>query len=274
MFGIAVIVGGIVVCSTFAFALAAATFVLSRQSTDDDAFRALVRDASERYTTSSITAWRFARGKLRGDPMYRAIACGALLPSGGTLVDVGCGQGLTLALLTESARRFRAGAWPPGWPPPPQFDRQVGIEVRPRPAAIARTALAADAEIIEADVRTLPHPRCLAVLYLDVLQMMPRADQNEVIAASAAALEPGGVILVRDVDASAGWRFLTVRAGNRLKAVAFGAWGQQFCYRSAEDWLACFASHGLSADARPMSSATFANVLFRLTKADPPIRPA
>jgi SAM-dependent methyltransferase len=274
MFGIDVIVGGIVVCSMFGLALAAATLVLSRDSTDDDAFRALVHEAAERYTTSSITALRFARGKMRGDPVYRAIACGALLPSGGTLVDVGCGQGLTLALLAESARRFRAGAWPARWPPPPMFDRQIGIEVRPRPAAIARTALAAEAEIIEADVRTRPHPPCHAVLYLDVLQMMPRADQNAAITASAAALEPGGVILVRDVDASAGWRFLTVRAGNRLKAVAFGSWGQQFCYRSAEDWLACFASHGLSGDVRPMSSATFANVLFRLTKADQPIRPA
>ena len=34
-------------------------------------FLDLVRDASDRYITASIVAWEFARGKLRGDPLYR-----------------------------------------------------------------------------------------------------------------------------------------------------------------------------------------------------------
>ena len=42
--------------------------------------------------------------------------------SGGTLVDIGCGQGLTLALLAEARRAYDAGTWPADSPPPPRFD--------------------------------------------------------------------------------------------------------------------------------------------------------
>ena len=80
-------------------------------------FADLVRRASDRYLATSITAWEFARGKLRGDPLYRdgRSPAGCCAP-GGTLVDVGCGQGLMLALLAEAAAmrggRGRAGARP------------------------------------------------------------------------------------------------------------------------------------------------------------------
>ena len=38
---------------------------------------------------------------------------------GGTLVDIGCGSGLTLALLTEAAATWREGGWPGDMPAPP-----------------------------------------------------------------------------------------------------------------------------------------------------------
>ena len=45
----------------------------------DDAFVDLVRRASDRYVSMSITAWEFARGKLRNDPVYRAAVYEGLL---------------------------------------------------------------------------------------------------------------------------------------------------------------------------------------------------
>ena len=41
--------------------------------------RELVRLASDRYIDGGLMAWEFARGKLRGDPIYRACVCGGLL---------------------------------------------------------------------------------------------------------------------------------------------------------------------------------------------------
>jgi hypothetical protein len=51
-----------------------------------------------------------------------------------------------------------------------------------------------------------------------------------------------------------------------MKALAFGHWRQQFYFRTRDQWLACFSSHGLAGEVRPMSAGTpFANVLFRVT---------
>jgi uncharacterized protein (DUF2062 family) len=269
VFGLDALVGSLLVGGALGLGMAAATYAMSHAASDDEAFQALVRESSDRYITTSVTAWEFARGKLRGDPVYRAIVCDSLLPSGGTLVDVGCGRGLTLALLADAERRFRAGTWPAQWLPPPRFDRRIGIELRSRTAEIARKALQGDAEIIDADIRGRTETRCRAALFLDVLHMMPTAEQDAVIAATVAGLEPGGVILIREADASAGWRFTAVRAANRSKAIAFGTWRQRFYFRTADEWLACFAARGLSAELRPMSSEMFANVLFRVTRQNP-----
>ena len=71
-----------------------------------------------------MTAWEFARAKLRNDPVYRAVLLAGWLPAAGRLVDVGCGQGLLLALLAAGARtRGDGGAGPPAWPAPPTRSR-------------------------------------------------------------------------------------------------------------------------------------------------------
>jgi uncharacterized protein (DUF2062 family) len=268
VFGMDLLIGSLVVGGALASLAAAGTYAAVRSSGLDRHFAELVRRAADRYAGASITAWEFARGKLRGDPIYRATLCTEVLTSGGTLLDVGCGQGLTLALLAEARRAVDAGTWPPGLPPPPRFERMAGIETRRRVTAIARAALEGDAEIIEGDARTLSMERVSAVLLFDVLHLMRPEDQDALLTQVAARLEPGGVVLVREADASAGWRFTAVRLGNRLKAIAFGTRQQSFHARTGAEWRECFARRGFRTDVRPMGEGTpFANVLFRLTKA-------
>src|SRR6185436_7483620 len=153
VFGMDVVVGSLFVGGVLAVVAATGTYALVRGSRRDAWFTDLVRRASDRYLGGSITAWEFARGKLRMDPIYRATLSPDILPPGGTLIDIGCGQGLTLALLVEARRAFAEQRWPATSPEPPPFDRLVGIETRPRPAAAAREALEGDAEVIEGDVR-------------------------------------------------------------------------------------------------------------------------
>jgi hypothetical protein len=136
--------------------------------------------------------------------------------------------------------------------------------------AVAREALRDAADIVHADARSWSPPAARAVLFFDVLHMMPAAAQEELIAAVARALEPGGLMLVREADAAAGWRFHMVRFGNKLKAVAFGNWRQPFHFRTAREWADCFARHGLEAEVHPMGEGTpFGNVLLRVTAAAP-----
>jgi O-methyltransferase involved in polyketide biosynthesis len=144
----------------------------------------------------------------------------------------------------------------------------VGIESRRRVAELARTALASDAEIVDADARIQPPGRPHVVFLFDVLHMMPAQDQESLLAAIAANLEPGGVILVREADASGGWRFAAVRAVNRVKALMLGSWRQPFHFRTRAEWLECFRRLGFDAAVRPAEGLVpFANVLFRLTAA-------
>ena len=265
-FGLDLLVGAAVVGVVLGGTAAALTHAALRGGRRPGPFDDVVLVAADHYLASSITGWEFARAKLRSDPAYRHVLLGGVLPSGGVLVDVGCGQGLMLTLLIEAARRDRAGTWPVDLPAPPVFSQLIGVESRPRMAYLAREATAGAALIVEGDARTFAYPPCGAMLFLDVLQMMPPADQESVLGHARRQLAPGGVILVREADASAGRRFLMVRAGNRLKALVTGSWRQPLCYRRSDEWLAVFSRLGFEAvPCRSDAPGRFGNVLFRLT---------
>jgi SAM-dependent methyltransferase len=222
--------------------------------------------AADRYFEYSITAWEFARGKLRRDPVYRAVL-EARLPSGATLADIGCGQGLTLAALVEARRQVEQRAWPDGVAAPPMFSRMIGIETRARVAALARRALGEDAEIIHGFAPEGLPERMTVALLLDVLHLMQPPDQQKLLKQIMTRLAPGGVLLVREADAAGGSGFKAVQFGNRLKNVAVGNWRQTFHFRTADEWELEFAREGWSVRREPMGDGTpFANVLFRLTR--------
>jgi SAM-dependent methyltransferase len=213
-------------------------------------FEDILHDACERYRPAGRIAYHFARGKLRGDPVYRAVLEGGLLPRAGTLLDLGCGGGLFLALVASA--KARGG---------PDL-RLVGVETRPRVAAVAEAALGSDAEIVTGDVRARALPPAATIVLFDVLSMMAAADQDALLADLLRALEPGGTLLVRDVDAGAGWRFRTVQAANRIKAWAFRTRGVRFTFRTLDEWRRWLEDAGLSVEMRPMGHGTpFGNVL-------------
>ena len=145
----------------------------------------------------------------------------------------------------------------------------VGVEHRPRVAELASHALAGEADIVQADALAISSEPCSGVLLFDVLHMMPAAQQEKLITSLGAALEPRGVMLVREADASGGWRFTLVRVGNRLKALVGGNWHQPFHFRTRTEWVDCFAGLGLDAQVCADGESTpFANVLFRVTHRD------
>lgn len=219
-------------------------------------FDAWVKSAVLRYRSCGVTARQFARGKLRGDPVYRAVLAGPWLSRGGTVIDLGCGQGLMLALIAEA----RAGG-------ASDSGRLVGVELRPKVAEIARRALDDVAEIIAADARREALPTARTILVFDVLHMMPASDQEALVRGLVAALETGGTLLVREADASAGWRFQAVNFANRAKAFFFGYSSKGFCFRTAAGWKTLLESHGLSVESWPMGQGTpYGNVLLAATK--------
>jgi uncharacterized protein (DUF2062 family)/trans-aconitate methyltransferase len=255
------LLGSVVVGAGLGLAGAALTYAAVNRRALDPAVASLLEKTAARYLSTGFTSWEFANGKLRVDPVYRAILRRGILPARGTVVDLGCGQGLMLAMLATARHLHASGVWPRGWPPPPAAALR-GVDTRRRMVALARDALGAEAEIVEGDVRAVPLPPCEAVTILDVLHLMPRRDQDEVLARAAGAVVPGGVLVLREADAGAGWRFLVVRVHNWLTRAVQGRWERRFHFRAAADWRAHLERLGFEVDAEPMRGRTpFANVV-------------
>ena len=145
-----------------------------------------------------------------------------------------------------------------------------GIEERPKTAEAARQSLAGEAKIETADLRTAELPQADAILLLDVLHYLPAADQEALLARTAAALAPGGVLLIRDADADAGWRFTATRIQERFSSLLRGHPRQRFHYRSAAEWRRLLEELGLTVDLQPMGMGTpYANVLLAGRQSNP-----
>ena len=267
IYGIDLMIGSLLLGTVIGLVIAALTWASMANAPSLPPHLARLFDAAAyRFLDVGVTAWEFARAKLRRDPIYLAALTG-LPQSGATLVDVGCGQGLTLAVLLEAGAALTRGEWPPEAPAPPRFGRLIGIETRGRVATMAQRALGDGADVIHhAAPNGLP-AQMTAALVFDVLHLMSPREQELLLVELLARLEPGGVVLVRDVDAAAGAGFHAVRIGNRLKNLAVGQFRQTFHFRTADEWTAFFTRLGWTVERTPMGHGTpFANVLFKLTK--------
>lgn len=255
------VLGSLVIGAAVGLLGAVVTFV-ARRPTPDPFYRQLARRAADRYIDAGITPWEFARGKLSGDPVYRHTLDHQLAGRTGTLLDLGCGQGLMLAVLAEAQAVALDGQWPAGRPAPPAFSELIGIETRARAAAMGARALQGEATILTGDIRTEGLPRADIVLLFDVLHMLSADDHAPMLQAIHEALGAEGCLVIREADASAGWRFWMVRMANRIKALATGGLRQRFAFRTAADWRQTLASVGFDAYNLPMGRGTpFGNVL-------------
>ncbi|MBP2306698.1 methyltransferase domain-containing protein [Azospirillum melinis] len=229
--------------------------------TDAD-FRELVDAAAHPYRPCGRHAWHFAKGKLARDPVFRHLLSHPLLPARGRLLDLGCGQGVLTALLRAATDRHARGGWPAGWPAPPSALATKGIELAPKRVRIAKAALGDDA-VTQGDIRDTDLPRCDAIVILDVLLYLHRDEQAAVLARCAEALNPDGVLVLREADAHGGLPFQITRWAEQIACAARGRWRQSLTYRPAVEWSDLLNSFGFATEALPMSQGTpFANTLF------------
>ncbi|MEA2560386.1 MAG: hypothetical protein QOH06_1890 [Acidobacteriota bacterium] len=246
-FGVDLLVGSAIVGVALAIPLALLTWRAAQARRKAPEVHDLIEETAHRYLESGMFHWEFVRGKLRHDPVYLHLLQSGLLPDEGRLLDLGCGRGILLSLLvTAGESRLEL----------------TGIESSVQAATAARNALGAEAEIRIGDLMDIPLPPARAALLLDVLHYLPAPAQEELLARVAAALEPGGLLLIRDADAAGGWRFTATRIQERACALARRHWQQRFHYRSAAEWRRLLESAGFRVDVEPMAEGTpYANVL-------------
>lgn len=230
-------------------------------------FDTLVNDAILPYLGAGRYEYEFAKGKLRHDPVFRALLQRGLIPDGGLLLDLGCGLGVLPALLSEARKRYSAGQWPGDWPAPPQNLELHGIELHAKKAAAAQQALQGRATIRQGDIRTAELPACSVAIILDVLLYLNADEQLPTLQRVAKALHPGGMLLMREGDATGGMRFFITRFSEQLCCLLRGQGWRNLSFRPASEWMKLLQDMGFSVEALPMSEGTpFCNVLFCATK--------
>ena len=229
--------------------------------------KALLDAATQPFRRAGIAAWHHARGKLRFDPVYFNLLQHGLLPNEGALLDLGCGRGFLLALIVAACRQYRSGHWPSGWQAPPQRLRLQGLERQADLVAVARAALGDEARIERQDIRVAEFPACDVVILLDVLLYLEEQEQRRVLERAVRALNPGGVLLLREADAGAGAAFQATKWSEHFLEIARGRCPPRLHYRTAREWVRLLEGLDTVVRAEPMSSGTpFSNVLFLATR--------
>jgi len=229
--------------------------------------RAARRFAPAGLSPSGVFTRLYAREKLRRDPIYFSLLQRGVIPDGARVLDLGCGQGLLLALLVAARDAARAGVWPSGWAPAPVVSSLRGIELDPGEVRRARLALGSEATVEEADLCDAKLPPSDVIALVDVIHYLRPAQQERLLASVAEALAPGGLLLLRICDAAAGLRAFLTRAGDHFGTLTKRGHLGRLHLRSAAEWIARLEALGLAVEAQPMSAGTpFANVLLAARK--------
>lgn len=228
----------------------------------DPFYRSLAREAAARYGARGRFARHFAAGKLTRDPVFAHLLRQGLLPPGGSLLDLGCGQAVLGALLAAARERHARGDWPRDWPAPPNPRSYRGIDLSARDIERARTALGDRAQLVAADIREADFGRADAVVILDVLHYIGRAEQDAVLDRVRTALADGGVLLLRVANADGSRAYRCTAAVDRVVMALRGHGWLRLHSRPVGEWLQRLEALGFAVEATPMSAGTpFANVL-------------
>jgi len=155
-----------------------------------------LRFVNRTFAQSASADRCFVWCKLRLDRIFGMLAAEDL--GSGTVVDLGCGCGYSMALCNnafgENGRRL------------------VGCDLNAHRIAVARQALSSlNAEVSVQDVRNFELPSAGLILILDVLQYLPADEQLALLKRCCSALDPQGRLIFRAHDRERGlWSTITI----------------------------------------------------------------
>lgn len=180
---------------------------------------------------------QYVRWKILFDPVYAVVA--SRLKGVRETLDLGAGLGIMAAVLVHRDPERRV----------------VAVEWDARKAAAARHFLSGlpQVDVVCADARLFPTEPVESILLLDILHYGEPAAQDDWLGRCASALKPGGVLIVRENDASSRG---TLAEGFERLAVKFG-WnrGQGFHPQRRADLVHRLESVGLDVETIGNSAA-------------------
>jgi len=202
------------------------------------ALESAIQRTRPRYRGWNLNTWCYGSWKVVLDPCYRAVAP-AIAPDTLT-VDLGSGFGLLACVLAQLGEGRRV----------------IGVEYdrTKHRAALRATRDLPQVRLELGDIRTFAIPPCDTVTCLDVLHYLDVPTQRDLLRRAAAALPPGGRILIRETDAGLQGGTRLTRGFERF-ALAFGFnRGSRPCFRTREEWAQELREAGFEVDVSEVSN--------------------
>jgi len=148
------------------------------------------------------------------------------IPKSGLIVDLGCGYGIISHLLSFSYHERRI----------------IGFDVS---HIRIETTGKTESDCVQfqlADIKEAQIPPCDSIVIIDILYLIPYQDQERILIKCFERLNQGGVMVIKDTNKSASWRFRYTHAEEKLKT-KLGIYGREvkessLHYRTNEDFSA------------------------------------
>jgi 2-polyprenyl-3-methyl-5-hydroxy-6-metoxy-1,4-benzoquinol methylase len=167
------------------------------------------------------------------------------LPTTGTLLDVGCGHGLLINLLSRDPSRRAL--------------KSHGIDHDSAKIASARRAACPPSEFSTADLGSFPESTFDAVSIVDVLYTVRQDAWSGILQGCRRVLRPGGKLIVKEVVDRPRWKYWAIMAQEALSVRVFGITrGDRPHFESAGGYRQAIVAAGFSViEERPLPTATW-----------------
>jgi uncharacterized protein (DUF2062 family)/trans-aconitate methyltransferase len=209
--------------------------------------RARLRLVNQVFAQSASADRYFVWWKLRLDRIFGILAAEDL--GSGTVVDLGCGCGYSMALCDTALGE-------PG-------RRMVGCDLNEHSISVARHALRSrNAEVSVQDIRHFELPSAGLILILDVLQYLPADEQLALLRRCCSALDPQGRLIFRAHDRERGiWSAITLALDRFLFSIEHT--GTQPSILSAMQYKSVLEDAGMQVETRRFRNRLpLAHILF------------
>ena len=209
------------------------------------------KEIFELYGDASFITRTYLRIKLKICPL---IALETHVPREGTIIDLGCGNGLFPNILSLFSP-----------------ERQIiGLDLDRKKIQVANGTKIQGAQITYqiGDVVESEYPRGDVFTLVDVLYLIPYDKQELILQKCYRSLTPGGTLIIKEMDTHPRWKYVwnLLQETLAVKLIGFTL-GERFFFRSQEEYLKILKGIGFSVKPVPMHSGYwYPHIVYICTK--------
>ena len=188
------------------------------------------RKIFELYRESSFMLRAYLRIKLKICPL---IKLEEYFPKGGTIVDLGCGNGLFPNILSLGSLERRI----------------IGLDLDEKKIEVANRIKSLDSNIIYqiGDVVDAKYPKGDVFTLVDVLYLIPFDKEEIVLKKCYQSLSKDGTLIIKEMDTQPRWKYTYNLFQETLAVKLIGlTLGERFFFRSKEDYFEILTKIGFS----------------------------